>query len=90
MNMEPALFNFQNVNPRVWADEKPVGWAQNTVHVVIKLKDPHLFPHQKWYTLKPEVNKSLKPIIENLREQGLLIPYNNPCNTLILGVKKVK
>ena len=46
MNMEPALFNCQNVNPRVWADEKPVGLAQNTVHVVIKLKDPHLFSHK--------------------------------------------
>ena len=25
MNMEPALFNCQNVNPRVWGDEKTVG-----------------------------------------------------------------
>ena len=58
MNMEPALslpLMEQNVNPRVWADEKPVGWAQNTVHVVIKLKDPHLFSQQKQYLLKPKV-----------------------------------
>ena len=25
---------------------------------------------------------------ENLKEQGLLIPCNSPCNTPILGVKK--
>ena len=32
--------------------------------------------------------EGLKPIIENLREQGLLIPCNSPCNTPILCVKK--
>ena len=85
MNVEPALslpLIEQNSNPKVWVNGKMVGQAQNAVSVIIKLKDPHLFPHQKWYTLKPEVNKSLKPITENLREQELLLPYNNPCNTL--------
>ena len=51
-------------------------------------KKPHLFPHQKQYPLKPEVKKRLKAIIENLKEQGLLIPCNSPCNTPILRVKK--
>ena len=49
MNMEPALslpLIEQNVNPRVWADEKTVGQAQNAALVTIKPKDPHLFPHQ--------------------------------------------
>ena len=55
----------------MWADGKMVGQAQNAVLVIIKLKDPHIFPHQKQYPLKPEVNKGLKPIIENLKEQGL-------------------
>ena len=45
----------QNVNPKVWADGKTVGQAQNTVSVVIKLNDPHLFSHQKQYPLKPDV-----------------------------------
>ena len=36
----------QNVNPRVWADGKSVGRAQNTIPVVLKLKGPHLFPHK--------------------------------------------
>ena len=44
----------------------------------------------KQYTLKPKVKEELKPIIKNLKEQGLLISCNSPCNTLILGVKKVK
>ena len=78
----------QNVNPRVWADGKSVGRAQNAIPVVVKLKDPHLFPHKKQYPLQPEVKEGLKPIIENLKEQGLLIPCNSPCNTPILGIKK--
>ena len=91
MNMEPFLslpLVEQNVNSRVWADGKSVGRAQNAIPVVVKLKDPHVFPHKKQYPLKPEVKEGLKPIIENLKEQGLLIPCNSPCNTPILGIKK--
>ena len=65
INMEPSL-SFplveQNVNPRVWADGKSVGRAQNAIPVVM-LKHPHLFPHKKQYPLKPEVKEGLKRII---------------------------
>ena len=90
MNMEPSLSLLlieHNVNPRVWADGKSAGWAQNAIPVAVKLKDPRLFPHKKQYPLKPEVKEGLKPIIENLKKQGLLIPYNSLCNTAILGIK---
>ena len=73
MNMEPSLslpLIEQNVNPRVWADGKSVGRAQNAIPVVVKLKDSHLFPYEKQYPLKSEVKKGIKPIIENLKEQG--------------------
>ena len=62
--------------------------AQNVIPVGFKLKDPNLFPHKKQYPLKPEIKDRLKPIIENLKEQGLLIPCNSPCNTPVLGIKK--
>ena len=91
INMEPALslpLIEQNVNPKVWADGKIVDQTQNAVPVFIKCKDPHLFPHQKQYPLKPEIKEGLKPITENLKDQGQLIPCNSPCNTPILGVKK--
>ena len=52
------------------------------------LRDPHLFPHKKQYPLKPEVKEGLKPITENLKGQGLLVPCNSPCNIPILGIKK--
>ena len=91
MNMEPSLSLLlieHNVNPRVWADGKSAGWAQNAIPVAVKLKDPRLFPHKKQYPLKPEVKEGLKPIVGNLKEQRLLNPHNSPCNTPILGIKK--
>ena len=90
INMEPSLFLpliEQNVNPRVWADGKSVGQAQNAIPIVVKLKDPHLFSHQKQYPLTPKVKEGLKSIIEDLKEQRLLIPCSSPCNTPILDVK---
>ena len=63
MNMESALslpLIEQNVNPKVRADGKTVDRAQNTLLVLIKLKDPHLFPHQKQYPLKPKVKEWVK------------------------------
>ena len=88
--MEPVSLPLteQNVDPKVWADAETVGRAQNAVPVFIKLKDACLCPHQKQYPLKPEVKEGLKHIIENLKEQGLLIPCNSPCNTPILDVNK--
>ena len=95
VNMEPYLslpLIGQNVNPRVLADGKSGGQAQNAIPVVVKLEYPHLFSHKKQYPLKREVSSvqlgGLKPIIENLKELGLLIPCNNPCNTSIMGIKK--
>ena len=76
------------MNPRVWADGKSVGRAQNAIPVVVKLRDPHLFPQKKQHPLKPEAEEGLKPITGNLKEQGLLVPCNSPCNTPIWGKKK--
>ena len=45
INIEPSFslpLVEQNVNPRVWADGKSVGWAQNAIPVVVKLKDPFI------------------------------------------------
>ena len=90
-NMEPSLslpLVEQNVNPRVRADGKSVGRAQNAVPVVVKLKDPHLLPHKQQHPLKPEAKEGLKPIIENLKAKGLLVPFNSLCNTPILSIKR--
>ena len=91
MNMESSLslpLIEQHVNRRVRADGKSMGRAQNAIPVVVKLKDPHLVPQKKQHRLKPEAKEGLKPIIEKLKEQRLLIPSNSPSNTPILGIKK--
>ena len=72
----------------MWADGKTVGQEHNAIPIIIRLKDPHLFPLQKQYPLKPKVNKRFKPTTDNLKEQRLLIPCNSPYNTPTLGVKK--
>ena len=75
INMEPSLslpLVEQNVNPRVWTDEKSVGRAQNAIPIVVKLKDPHVFPHKKQYPLKPEVKEGLKPIIKKFKGAGTI------------------
>jgi hypothetical protein len=69
-------------------DGHTVGWSQKTVPVLIHLKDPSWFPHQKQYPLKSEVKEGLIPIIKELKRQGLLIECSSPYNTLILCVGK--
>ena len=57
INMKTALslpLIEQNVNSKVWADGK-LGLSTKCRSVFIKLKDPHLFSHQKQYLLKPVV-----------------------------------
>jgi hypothetical protein len=65
-----------------------VGRAQPAAPVLIHLKDPSWFPHQKQYPLKPEVKGGLILIIKDLKRQGLLIKCSSPYNTPILGVRK--
>jgi hypothetical protein len=72
----------------VWMDGNTVGWAQTVVPVLIHLKDPSWFPHQKQYPLRPEVKEELIPISKDLKRQELLIECSSPYNTPILSVRK--
>jgi hypothetical protein len=65
-----------------------MGWAQTADPVLIHLKDPSWFPHQKQYPLRPEVKKGLIPIIKDLKRQGLQVECSSPYNTPILSVRK--
>jgi hypothetical protein len=58
------------------------------VPVLIHLKDPSWFPHQKQYPLKSEVKEGLIPIIKDLKRLELLIECSSPYNTPILSVRK--
>ena len=71
VNVEPSLslpLVEQNVNPRVWADGKSVGRAQNSCSC--QAKDPHLFPHKKQYPLKPEVKEGLTAPILGIKKSN--------------------
>ena len=51
-------------------------------------QEPHLFPHKKQYLLKPVIKEGLRPVIKNLKEQWLLIPFKSPCNIPLLCINK--
>jgi hypothetical protein len=72
----------------VWMDGHTVGQAWTVVPLLIYLKEPSQFPHQKLYPLRPEVKEGLIPIIKDLKRQGLLIEFSSPYNTPILRVRK--
>jgi hypothetical protein len=78
----------EQVDPTVWTDGHTMEQARTAVPVLIHLKDPSWFPHQKQHPLKPEVKEVLIPIIKDLKRQGLLIECSSPNNTPILGVRK--
>jgi hypothetical protein len=44
-----------------------VRWARTAVPVLIHLKDPSWFPHEKQYPLRPEVMEGLISIMKDLK-----------------------
>ena len=72
MNMETSLslqLIEQNVNLRVWADGK-TGLSTKCCSCCCQAERSTCI---SMYPLKPKVKKGLKSIIDNLKEQGLLI-----------------
>jgi hypothetical protein len=78
----------EQVDPTVWTDGTTVVQAKTALPVQIKLKDPLQFSHQKQYPLKPEGKHGILPIINSLKQQGLLVECSSPYNTSILAVSK--
>ena len=54
------------------------GQAKTASLVVNRLKDPSSVLHQKQFPLKSGTKRGLESIINNLKAQGLLKPYNTP------------
>jgi hypothetical protein len=78
----------EQVDPTVWTDGTTVSRAKTVLPVQIKLKDHLQFPHQKQYPLKSEVQQGILPIMNHLKQQGLLVECSSLYNTPILAVHK--
>ena len=74
-----------SVNPEVWDIRVPVV-ARHHPPVLVRLRDPTCFPARPQFPLSTHNLRGLKPIIDHLMGQGLLIPTTSPCNTPILPV----
>jgi hypothetical protein len=69
-------------------DGSTIGRVKPVPPVQVHLKYPLQFPHHKKYPLKPEAQKGLLPIINNLKQQGFLVECSSPNNFPILAVQK--
>jgi hypothetical protein len=60
----------EQVDSTVWVDGHTMGGAQISVPVLIHLKDPSCFPHQKLYPLRSEVKEETNSYNQRLKETG--------------------
>ena len=75
------------VNPTIWDTEIPLVATHHTP-ILIKLRDPSCFPSCPQFPISQTHLCGLKPIIDRLLGQGLLVPMASPCSTPILPVWK--
>ena len=75
------------VDPSIWDTEIPLVAIHHTP-VLIKLRDPSCFPSRPQFPISQTHLCALKPIIDHLLGQGLLVPTASPCNIPILPVQK--
>ena len=73
------------VNPTIWDTEITLVATHHTP-ILIKLRDPSRFPNRPPFPISQAHLLGLKPIIDHLLGQGLLVPTASPCNTPILPV----
>ena len=66
-----------SVNPEIW-DTRVLVVARHHPPVLIRLRDPTCFPARPQFPLSTRNLRGLKPIIDCLMGQGLLIPTTPP------------
>ena len=75
------------VDPTIWDTEIPLVTTHHAP-ILIKLCDPSHFPNCPQFPISQTHLHSLKPIIDCLLGQSLLVPMTSPYNTPILLVQK--
>lgn len=69
-------------------DGHDIGLMVNVAPVIVNLKSGRQAPKIPQYPLKPEVEKGIFPVIEQLLQQGILIRTSSIANSPIFPVKK--
>ena len=79
----------REVPPGLWSKgSADVGLLKTANPVIIRPKTEYR-PCIKQYPLKPDALAGIKPVIDDLKEAGVIIPCaDSPCNTPIFPVKK--
>lgn len=77
----------EQICPEVWYIPGEIGKLKMKP-IKVKITDPDLPIRVRQYPISLEGRRGLKPVIENLLEQGALEPHMPPHNTPILPVKK--
>lgn len=71
-----------------WAETGGMGMAKNVPPIVIELKAGASPIGVKQYPMSKEARMGIRPHIERLLQQGILVPCKSPWNTPLLPVKK--
>ena len=78
-----------SVSQSVWASSSnDVGLIKTAEPAQILLKKNASLPRVSQYPLSQEKREGIRPVIQSLLNQGIIVPCNSPCNTPILPVKK--
>ena len=75
----------------LWArSPSGVGKVHRAPPIKIQIGTSKPLPRINQYTLSEEALQGIKPIIEDYKASGLIVPCTSPCNTPILPVRKPK
>ncbi|AAB86912.1 Pol, partial [Rauscher murine leukemia virus] len=74
--------------PQAWAETGGMGLAVRQAPLIIPLKATSTPVSIKQYPISQEARLGIKPHIQRLLDQGILVPCQSPWNTPLLPVKK--
>ena len=83
-----GLQDWLNRYPQAWAETGGVGMAKLVPPVVIELKSGATPIGVRQYPMSREAQEGIRPQINKLLQQGILVPCKSPWNTPLLPVKK--
>lgn len=85
-----GLQDWLNRYPQAWAETGGVEMAKLVPPVVIELKSRATPIGVRQYPMSREAQEGIRPQINKLLQQGILVPCKSPWNTPLLPVKKTR